>query len=488
MQEKILILKSIFKNSTIMLGIKIFMPITSLIIIALLSRILGVKEFGMFITLGAYYGVFRIISIFGIDTFLTREVSCDKSNISILLGNACFIGLISSICCAIAMSLIFFCIPEYSYQIKLAAIIMAFSLLPGTLISYIDSVFIAIGKIEYSFFAVLLRESLKIILMLFVLLYYKNFLLVIIVMSLTSFLGLFLNLFFLNKFVIKYKICFIKNISKKILKTSFIFVSIAAISNIFLVTDIIVLSKIRGDQAVGIYSAACKFVALSFFFFESIGSILLPIISKMWQESILKFTKIIEITLKYFLIFIFIFIIFVYFFSDKIIYIIFGNNFSESIFLLHITIWNTLFLGGSYFISRVLLAMHMQKYDFFFLSIVSIVNLILNIWFTVLWGYTGTAIATVISGLLLLMINSYFLYKNIFFVNIQQNFLKPIIAGLLLFVLYLFFIKINPYIDFLLSIFIYLFILIILKIVDKSEFLLLKNLIFNKREEKINLK
>ena len=137
-----------------MLGIKIFMPITSLIIIALLSRILGVKEFGMFITLGAYYGVFRIISIFGIDTFLTREVSCDKSNISILLGNACFIGLISSICCAIAMSLIFFCIPEYSYQIKLAAIIMAFSLLPGTLISYIDSVFIAIGKIEYSFFAV----------------------------------------------------------------------------------------------------------------------------------------------------------------------------------------------------------------------------------------------------------------------------------------------------------------------------------------------
>ena len=82
----------IFNSSCALFVSKIFMPVSFFAITVSIARLLGTKEFGVYAIVMSYYAVLKIISIFGIDFFLLREIPKNKENVSQYLGNSFVLG------------------------------------------------------------------------------------------------------------------------------------------------------------------------------------------------------------------------------------------------------------------------------------------------------------------------------------------------------------------------------------------------------------
>jgi len=103
--KKGLLPSSIAKNSVALMAVKIFMPLSYFAIAVSVARLLGTKDFGVFSIVMGYYGVFRIISSFGIESFLIREIPRDETKASFYLGNAYFLGAATSVISIFLMNL-----------------------------------------------------------------------------------------------------------------------------------------------------------------------------------------------------------------------------------------------------------------------------------------------------------------------------------------------------------------------------------------------
>ena len=78
------------KNSLALFSVKLIIPLSHLLVIILITRFLGVKEFGIFAIIFSYYGIFRNISIFGVDYFLVREIPRDTQKADAYLVSSLF--------------------------------------------------------------------------------------------------------------------------------------------------------------------------------------------------------------------------------------------------------------------------------------------------------------------------------------------------------------------------------------------------------------
>jgi len=481
-QEKMTLLRTLITNSTALVGVKIFMPLSYFIVTVNIARILGVEAFGEFAIIFSYYGIFRLISVFGVDAFLVKEVATNEQKANEYLSNAFVVGSLISGASILLMNALLY-IMGYSQEIRLAGFALSLSLLAASLMQYTESVFIAFRKSWYMFFTTLFREALKIVLVLFVLFKYQRLVPVVIAISSTYYLGLLVNWLVVNRFVFRHRLSLRTEVIRRIFRISAVLVLISGVNHLLLVTDIIILSKIKGAAPVGLYNAAYKFVTFSFLFIDSLGQTLLPLMSRFHQESSLHFKTALEITLKYFLAIILLFVLTIFFFSDRIVPLIFGDPFQEASTVLRVLIWVPLFLGTSYYLQRMLFVANKQRYDLISLCIVCLINLGLNIGFTIRWGAIGTAAATLISVALLLAFHIVFFQTKVVRLDIGHVWLRPLLAGAAFFICLFYGSRVNLPMAFLGSTVLYLFLLFALRVVRKEEVVLLKESLLHKQAD-----
>lgn len=461
-------LKTVFKNSLSILCVKISMPLSYFAVTLSVARILGVNNFGVLALIFTYYAIFRIISVFGIDSYLIREIAKDKEKAGLYLGNAFILGISLSLASILLMNAVFV-FAGYSLDVRLNGLVVSLLLVADNLNKYLESSFIALQKSKYILFSVLITEPLKIAFAIAAMLISKKLIVVTLVLLASCILALVIKLAYLKYISVKPKFSFDRGIIKDILGTSFLLAIIGGLSSIFLATDVIVLSKIRGEFAVGLYSAAYKFVTLAFLFTDSIGMALLPFLASAYKNSAVLFKKISETTFKYFVILGFIFAVPIFFFSKEAVLFVFGRQFLASSAILNILVWASVLLSGSYFYGKILFTANLQKYDFFALLIGCIANLLLNIYFTIKWGYIGTAAATTVSAVLLFGAHFYFFYNKLFAFNILRIWFKPLLAGAVFFLAFFYSRSINLFFGLIFSGAIYALFLVIFKVVNKEE-------------------
>lgn len=419
-KKNIQLLISIIKNSIPLALVKIGIPLFYFIITFLIARFLGARGLGIFTIIFSYYGIFKSISVFGKDWFLIREVHKDKEKAEFYLGNTFLLGICFSI---LAIFLMNFClyINNYSSLIRISGLILSLALLPDSFIMYTEAVFISFRKNVYILFTVYAKEILFVVFATVFLLIYKSIIPIIIIRYATIIFGFWLNLKIVNKYFLKQRLIFDVEIFRNILKTSSIMGLSGIISLVFLNTDVIILSKIRGEIDVGLYSAAYKFVNIIAYFVDSIAINLVPPLTRLYKESLSDFKIILRNILRYFMVVNILITIVIFFFSKELILLIFGKQFIASSFILNILIWSTFFQGISLILSKTLFTMNMQSYDLFVYFIACIANFLLSISFTLRWGYIGTAIATLISYAVLFFMHLYIFYHKIFKQDIKLN-------------------------------------------------------------------
>jgi O-antigen/teichoic acid export membrane protein len=128
----------------------------------------------------------------------------------------------------------------------------------------------------------------------------------------------------------------------------------------------------------------------------------------------------------------------------------------------------------------MLFAVGRQKYDLIALAIGAAINLVLNIYFTLSWGYIGTAYATTISAGVLFLMHCFFFYKFMYNRKMLLDWFNSLLAGAIFFLSSIFLAKINLYLGFILSLVIYFLILAILKVIRKNELIYFVKAVFNR--------
>jgi O-antigen/teichoic acid export membrane protein len=198
-----------------------------------------------------------------------------------------------------------------------------------------------------------------------------------------------------NHFRISFR-SFCRNIFQKIILGSYSLAIISLFIMIFLRIDQIMLGKMSGMAAVGIYNVAVQLVEAFNFVPVIAGALLLPILSRnTHNEQNMK--TILEISFRAATWTSIMIAAFYSFFGEALLQFLWGDQFLDSIMPLKVLVWSQVFVFVGTINLNACIAYNVHKYNLALVITQAILNFSLNLIFIPRYGVTGAAVSTTIS-------------------------------------------------------------------------------------------
>lgn len=421
--------QQIAKNTLVLFVGDLIFKIMSLFITIYLAKYLGVENFGKYNFVFAFLALFGILKNLGLHDILARDLAQNPTIVPKLIGNAYFVKIIMTlvaiVLCTITISLLHYS-KEITNYVYVASIIILFT----SFSDFYSVIFQVNYKSEYQVFANLIFKIASTILILFVIFSHGTLMQIFIVTVFSEMLKTYISYSFSKKFVkpqfeIDYKLW--KYFAHE--ATPIALASVISVINFR--TDVIMLSAMNGNFAVGIYSAAHKIVEpLSLITFAFVVP-LFPHMASSFKESKNKLIKTYKLSMRYLYIMFVPMVIGITLMADEIILMVYKEPFTESINVLQILIWTFIFSGNIVFV-KLLITINKQKCIAKSMTISAIFNVIVNYALIPLFSYNGASIATLLSSLLVFTMNYHHIGKHLTRLPLHEFIIKPAIGGLVM--------------------------------------------------------
>ncbi len=471
--------RRIAKNTVLIFLSQILYYILTFFTVIYTARYLGAEGFGILSLALSITSIFAMFIDMGLSTFMIREVSRDKTVADKYIPNVALMRLILSLITILLIVLIVNVI-NYEEIVKIVIYILTISVIINGISSIFNYVFQANEKMEYLAVNTIIL-SITMLLGTLIGVYYELEILYFAYLYVISncLVFTFITLAYLWKFNLT-KIKIEWSIWKPTLKEAWPF-GVAAMSG-FLYTyiDSILLSIFQTTAVVGWYSAAYRLMLVVLFVPNALNTVIFPVMSPLFKSSTESLRSINERYLKYMVIVGIPLGFGTTFLAEKIILLVYGAGFANSIIILQILIWTMVFtfIGASFV--QVLQSINKQLIITKIAIICLIINVILNLILIPLYSYVGASIATVLTEIILV---GYTIYaavklgygtKNI---NVKNDLSKVIVASSIMSAFILYFNELNFYLLAILSILVYIVSIILLGVFDDIDKLLIKNLL-----------
>lgn len=368
----------------------------SFVVSIFVVRYLGPKDFGIFSYALSFFWLFGSLSSLGLESITTREIVKSPDNSYVINGTVFFLRLAGSIVAIFLLGITLLIIKEEPF--------VAILILIGST-SFIFQSFSVIeyyfrGKVEakYNTFAlsasVILSSLLKIIFILI-----KAPIVYFVIAAVFEYFVLAIGLVIVyhhNKLSI-YNWKYSKKIAAALLKDSWPLALSGIVVMIYMRIDQVMIKNMISNEAVGYYSAAVRISEAWYFIPVTLCNSIFPAIvnaknvSKEFYNN--RMQKLYDL-LTWLAIGI---AVPVTIFSNQIIQLLFGSEFSSASPVLTIYIWAgvAVFLGVAS--SQYLINENLTKLSFYRTFIGMVLNVALNFYLIPLYGIIGAAIATLIS-------------------------------------------------------------------------------------------
>ena len=196
--------------------------------------------------------------------------------------------------------------------------------------------------------------------------------------------------------------------------------------------DILMLSKMEGNFAVGLYSAAYRMVDPILFLPSALASTLIPLMSKEYVNNLFKFKQLYSSGSKYILLLMFPITITLFLFSEHIIHLIYTEDYFPAVITFKILSLTLVFNSVNSIQNSVLIASDKQKINMMSVGICCVLNVILNLVLIPVYSYNGAAIATLISVLALFAIQLLFIRQSLSIIFFNKESYGIFISSLLM--------------------------------------------------------
>ncbi len=461
--------RTIFKNMSWLMISQLITSIFGFIWTILLARYLGVSGYGILGFAFALTGILGFTMDWGISAHIVRHISTDYGSASKYLGNAIPLKCLFA-CGTVILTLIILILLRSDEVTFTVTLLFSIEMIIKLFIGLFDGSFQAFEMGKYQAIS---NTLLNIILLVFLLI------------TIFSDLGIYaisISYLLANAIALLYSYhVFCKNITKpafefdkKFCKTIFLaslpFAATGFLYSIYYSIDVVMLTNIIGDYPTGIYNATYKLISVLTLFYSVYGAVIFPVMSRFYQNDEKLLVISFEKSLKYLMLAIIPIAIATMLYSTDIIHFIYGHQYEEASSVLSILIWTVclLFITGAG--NTLLNASYKEVTITKLYMIAAVFNIVLNFFMIPVLSYDGAAITTVLSDILIVVLQSYIIYKlgyrpdkRLYF-DIGKICIASVILGVILHFLHL-----NMWVALPVGIIIYLIMIILLKLFDDDD-------------------
>jgi O-antigen/teichoic acid export membrane protein len=393
---------SMFKKISINMGWLFFDKIlrlgVGLVVTAWVARYLGPADYGKWNYVIALVSIFGALATLGIEKIAIKRLVEDPHSSGVLLGSSFCLRILGGLATMLFSIIAVLILNSSNYLVLIITIIIssgyifqAFDVIDYFFQSKVESKFTVYAKNT----AFVMMSIMKIIFIL------KHADLLSFVWL--SLIEMILGAIFMigiyrwgeNQQLRNWRVN--KKLVKDLLSESWPLILTGLVIMIYMRIDQIMLGKIKGDTAVGIYSVAVKIAEVWYFIPLVVTSSVFPSLINAKKISNELFFKRLQ-NMYNILAGISIFVaMIVTLFSHFIIKLLFGLAYMDAASMLSLTVWAGVFVFLGSASSQYLIIEGFMKISFYRTSIGAFVNIILNLFLIPLYSGNGAAIATLIA-------------------------------------------------------------------------------------------
>lgn len=437
---------------------------------------LGPSDYGIFGSAVSFAALFGIIIDFGLPTYIVRAISTDFENEHKYLDNAVSLKLFLSILYILA---VFVALLILGWNSKLITItlLVSFENLIKSYHAILFSSFQAHEKMKYQ---AITNTILNVLTLAFIgIVTFTDFALIGIAFAyiIANFIALIYELYALKKHTILPRLSFDFRFYKVLLKAGLPFALTGLFYTIYYSIDLVMITQFSTTYATGLYNSAYKLITVLTLFYTIYSSVIFPVMSKLFKNEKNLLTFSFNKSIKYLSIATIPIAVFTVFYGYDLIGI-YGAEYIEAGGVLKILIWTVCFLFINGACSLVLNASHEEYSVTKIYTLAAIFNICLNLVLIPNYSVYGASVATVLSEILILILELYMLKKinhlpdRHLIYDLTKICIASLILGIALFVL-----DLNMWLAMVVSIIVYFAALFLLRTVDEDDKMIIRQIL-----------
>lgn len=462
-------IQTIFKNMSWLLISQIVASVCGFVWTILMARYLGVNNYGILGFAVSITGILGIIDDLGISVHIVRHIATNYESAPKYLGNAIPLKIIFA---AIKLVLTFIILILLNINIFTILITLMFSveMIFKSYINTLNGTFQAFEIGKYQGIGITLMNTATLLFILISIYMDLGLLGISIAYILANLITFIYAYYCLNKYVVKPKFELDLEFCKKITILSLPFAITGVLYTVYYSIDLVMLTKLVGDYATGLYNATYKLIAVLNLFYSVYTAVIFPVMSKFYKNDRKLLVISFEKSIKYLMLVMIPLAVGTVFYSLDIIKLIYGNQYDAASSVLSILIWTVclLFISGA--ANTLLNASHKETTVTKIYAIAAVFNIALNFVMIPYFSYNGAAVTTVLSDVLIVALQTYVIYKLGHRPNkkLYGDLLKIIIGSAVLGIA-LNFLNLNMWLAIPVGIIIYLAVVFLLRVFDKDD-------------------
>ena len=470
-------IQTIFKNMSWLLISQIIASVCGFLWTILMARYLGVSNYGILGFAVSVSGILAIIDDLGISAHIVRHVATDNESAPKYLGNIIPFKAILAVINLIVTPIILVLLNLDTYTIFIT-LLFTIEIIFKSYTNSLFGVFQAFEKGKYQGIGNILMNMSTFLFILISI--YADLGLVGISISyiLANLLSFIYTYYVLNKHIVKPKYELDWEFCKKITLLSLPFAVTGILYTIYYSIDLVMLTKLVGSYANGIYNATYKLISVLTLFYSVYTAVIFPVMSKFFKNDKKLLLISYEKSIKYLMLAIIPIATGTVLYSLDIIQLIYGHQYDQAAPVLSILIWTVclLFISGA---SNTLLnASHKETTVTKIYAIAAVFNIIINFIMIPYFSYNGAAITTVLSEVLIVVLQTYVIRKLGHKANKKLYFdLTKIIIGSVVLGITLYFLNLNIWVAIPVGIIIYLAVVYLLRLFDDDDKYVIKEIL-----------
>lgn len=470
-------IRTIFNNMGWLMISQIVASVCGFIWTVLMARYLGVEKYGLFGFATSLTGILAITVDLGISTHIVRHIATDYDSAPHYLGNAIPLKSIFAIG-TIILTLIVLILMKSDELTIIVTLLFTIEMIIRSFIGLFNGTFQAFEEGKYQGIA---NTTLHLILLIFILIsIFANFGIIGIAISyiLANALVLGYMYYALKKNVTKPKYDLDIEFCKKITRYSLPFAVTSLLYIIYYSIDVVMLQNMVGSYATGIYNATYKLISVLTLFYSVYTAVIFPVMSRFFKDDESMLLISFEKSIKYLMMVIIPIAIATMFYSLDIIQLIYGNKYDPASSVLSILIWTVCLLFVSGACNTLLNASHKEVAVTKIYTIAAIFNVILNLFMIPYLSYDGAAITTVLSDILIVIIQIYIIYRlghrpnKKLYLDLGKIIMGSAVLGIALYCL-----NLNMWVAIPVGIIIYFITLVLIKLFDDDDKYVIKEIL-----------
>lgn len=425
--------RRIARNAAIRTIGEVIAKVASLVWLIATARVLGEQEFGDLMFAISFTTVLFMISGFGTEELLAREVSRQRGRVHDYLSNIVALKAGLSVVMAL-IGIAIMQIADYSAEVRLSVYLVGLGICLENFGRTWGSVFQAYERMEFISAVLIIQRILTAAGCALALVLGGRLIAVSGVYAVCALIGFLIGAWALRRFVVAPEWVVDRSRWWPIAKAGVPIGILALLSMTLLKLDQVLLSFLSGgdNTEVGYYGAAFRLVEATLFVSWAFAAAFLPWLSRQGKESRERMASGFELGEKALTaVLLPVAVVFVLL-AQPLIELIYGSQYEDAVASLQLLGAMTVFFGINEFAAVALIARDRPFTFTRVLAVATVINIAMNVILIPPLGATGAALAALVSGILLAVLGLIFLRVELGPIRLVRSFAGPLVAGALM--------------------------------------------------------